>query len=105
MEVSGIGLLLGFALAVATLWLGINRWTIKLESNWPLVYYGLLVVFANMFSYLVNPFVLYLAVICGLFLRFEFMNERVCFFIRIIEAGCFVHIGFVLFKSLLAWVG
>jgi hypothetical protein len=28
-----------------------------------------------------------------------------CFFIRIIEVGCFVHIGYVLFKSLLAWVG
>jgi hypothetical protein len=105
MEVPGIGLLLGFALAVATVWLGVNRWTIKLDSNWPLIYYALLVVFSNMFPNLLNPYVLYLAVICGLFLRFEFLNERMCFFIRIIEVGCFVHIGYVLFKSLLAWVG
>lgn len=104
MEVSGIGLLLGFALAVATVWLGINRWSIKLDSNWPLVYYTLLVVYSGMYPEQLNPYVLYLAAVCGLFLRFEFMNERVCFFIRIVEVSCFVHIGYVLFRTLLAWV-
>lgn len=104
MESSGIGVLLGFALAVATLWLGINRWSIKLDSNWPLIYYALLVLFSNAYPSLLNPYVLYLAVICGLFLRFEFLNERIIFFIRIIEIGCFLHIGYVLFRTLLGWV-
>ncbi len=104
MEFSGIGLLLGFALAVATLWLGINRWSIKLDSNWPLVYYAMLVIFSNTYPNLLNPYVLYLAVICGLFLRFEFLNDRIIFFIRVIEIGCFIHIGYVLFKTLLRWV-
>ena len=104
MESSGIGMLLGFALAVATLWLGINRWSIKLDSNWPLIYYALLVLFSNSFPSLLNPYVLYLAVICGLFLRFEFLNDRIIFFIRIIEIGCFIHIGYVLFSTLLQWV-
>jgi len=104
MEFSGIGLLLGFSLAVATLWLGINRWSIKLDSNWPLVYYAMLVIFSNTYPNLLNPYVLYLAVICGLFLRFEFLNDRIIFFIRVIEIGCFIHIGYVLFKTLLRWV-
>ncbi len=104
MNLEGIGLLLGFALAVATLWLGINRWSIKLDSNWPLIYYAMLVIFSNTFPNLLNPYVLYLAVICGLFLRFEFLNDRIVFFIRIIEIVCFFHIGYVLFRTLLRWV-
>ncbi len=104
MEVSGISMLLGFALAVATLWLAINRWNIKLDSNWPLIYYALLVVFSTSHPYLINAYVLYLAVVCGLFLRFEFLNERIIFFIRLIEIGCFLHIGYVLGRTVLHWV-
>jgi hypothetical protein len=104
MEFSGIGMLLGFALAVATLWLGINRWNIKLDSNWPLVYYALLVIFSNNFPNLLNPYVLYLAVVSGLFLRFEFLNDRIILFIRLIEIGCFIYIGYVLGTTVLSWV-
>jgi|GEM_PF-1039538 len=104
MEISGLGLLLGFALVVATIWLGINRWNIKLDSNWPLIYYALLVVFANSYPNLLNPYVLYMSVVCGLFLRFEFLNERIIFFIRLIEIGCFVYIGYILGKTVLHWV-
>ena len=104
MNFSGIGMLLGFALAVATLWLATNRWSIKLDSNWPLVYYFLLVVFANTYANIINPYVLYLAVVCGLFLRFEFLNDRIILFIRLIEIICFVHIGYVLSRTVLHWV-
>lgn len=103
MELSNIGLVVAFALAVATVWLGLNRWSIKLDSNWPLIYYALLVAFSNSYPDLLNPYILYLAVICGLFLRFEFLNDRLVFLVRLLEILCFVHIGYVLFYKLFHW--
>lgn len=102
MDLSNAGLLLTFALAVATVWLAVNRFSLKLENSWPLIYYGLLVLFSNMYPMALNPYVLYVSVICGLMLRFEFMNDRIVFFFRIIEMFCFAVIGWRLFSILLS---
>ncbi|MCL4795569.1 MAG: hypothetical protein KJZ84_13475 [Bryobacteraceae bacterium] len=101
MELSNAGLLLTFALAVATVWLAINRFGLKLENNWPLVYYGLLVVFLHMYPLVLNPYVIYVAVVSGLLLRFEFLNDRIILFVRIVEMLCFAVIGWGLFQFLL----
>lgn len=100
MELSNVGLVLTFALSVATVWLAANRFSLKLESSWPLVYYGLLVLFSNLYPLVINAYVLYIAVICGLMLRFEFLNDRIIFFFRIIEMICFAVIGWQLFSLL-----
>jgi hypothetical protein len=100
MDLSNAGLLLTFALAVATVWLAVNRFSLKLENNWPLIYYGLLVLFSNMYPMALNPYLLYLAVLCGLMLRFEFLNDRIVFFFRIVEMVCFAVIGWRLFGIL-----
>lgn len=100
MDISNAGLLLMFALAVATVWLAVNRFSLKLDNNWPLLYYGLLVLFSNLYPRALDGYVLYAAVICGLMLRFEFMNARVVFFFRILEMGCFGVIGWSLFTLL-----
>lgn len=102
MALSNVGLLLSFALAVATIWLAVNRFNLKLENNWPLVYYGLLVLFSNLYPMVINAYVLYVSVICGLLLRFEFLNERIVFFFRIVEMLCFGVIGWQLFSLLFA---
>jgi hypothetical protein len=100
MELSHAGLLLTFALAVATVWLAINRFSLKLDNNWPLVYYGLLVLFLNMYPLALNPYVIYVAVVSGLLLRFEFLNDRIVFFVRGVEIICFAVIGWGLFQLL-----
>jgi hypothetical protein len=100
MDISNAGLLLMFALAVATLWLASNRFSLKLDNNWPLVYYALLVLFSNLYPRTLNAQVLYAAVICGLMLRFEFLNERIVYFFRILEMACFGVIGWRLFELL-----
>jgi hypothetical protein len=102
MDLSNVGLVLTFALAVATVWLAVNRFSLKLENSWPLVYYGLLVLFSNMYPTALNAYVLYISVICGLMLRFEFLNDRIVFFFRIVEMVCFGVIGWQLFGLLFA---
>lgn len=102
MDLSNAGLLLTFALAVATVWLAINRFSLKLENNWPLLYYALLVLFSNLYPRAINAYVIYVGVVCGLMLRFEFMNDRVVFFVRLLELVCFAVVGWRLFTLLLA---
>jgi hypothetical protein len=40
-------------------------------------------------------------VVCALLLRFEFLNERIVFFVRIVEVGALINIGYNLFSALL----
>lgn len=102
MELSNISLIMTFALAVATIWLGVNRFSLPIDSNWPLAYYAMLVIHAGTIPGLLNPYVLYLAVVSGLLLRFEFMNRRLVRLVRSLELACFVMIGWRLFASLKA---
>lgn len=105
MQISNIGLVLTFALTVATLWLGVNRFSMPTESNWPLAYYALLVALANSLPGLLQPEILYVAVVAALMLRFEFMNRRLTNCIRLVEMACFTVIGWRLFSTLLTEFG
>jgi hypothetical protein len=40
------------------------------------------------------------SVVCALLLRFEFLNERLIYFVKIIEVICLVIIGYVLLTIL-----
>jgi hypothetical protein len=75
------------------------------HSAWPWpqsgsAYLGL-VVYLNKYDNILNPYVVYVAVVCGLFVRFEFMNERVVFFTRFVEVASLVHICVRLISTLL----
>lgn len=96
-----LSLLLTFALTVGTLWLGVNRANMSLQSNWPLLYYTLLLVLANWHPGVLEPKVVYVAVIAALLLRFEFMNRRFIAFVKTAEIACFGLIGWRLFVQLL----
>lgn len=96
---NNLGLLLSFILALSTVWLAFTRFQIKPDNNWPLLYYFVLVGYLNAYDLVLNPQVVYLAVICALLLRFEFMNERLIFFVRILEVGALAHIGYCLFGA------
>jgi hypothetical protein len=98
---NNIGLLLTFILILGTVWLAIARFQTKPDTSWPLVYYFTLVVYLNTYDLVLNPNVVYVAVVCALLLRFEFMNSRIVFFVRIIEVGALVNIGYSLAVALL----
>jgi len=85
--------LLTFILVGLTLWVVVSRFTRNLESNWPLVYYLVVVAHLKAFEGGLNPYVVYLAVVCGLFLRFEFMGGAVLKIFRVIELGTLTYIA------------
>ena len=98
---NNVGLLLSFVLAVSTAWLAFARFQTKPDNNWPLVYYFFLVGFLNADELVLNPNVVYVAVVCALLLRFEFMNERVVFFVRLVEVASLMNIGYNLIGAVL----
>jgi hypothetical protein len=85
--------LLTFILLVLTLWVMVGRFTRNVESNWPLVYYLLVVAHLKVFDGGLNPYCVYVAVICGLFLRFEFMGGAILKLFRVVELGALAYIA------------
>jgi hypothetical protein len=74
----------------------------KLENSWPLFLYLLMVVYSNSYDQVLNPYVLYVSVVCALLLRFEFLNERLVFFVRWVEVICLGWVAYTMFKLLTA---
>jgi hypothetical protein len=97
---SNIEFLFTVGLLAGTVWLAASRLRMRLENNWPLVYYFAAVVYLNTYHLVLNPYVVYVAVICALLLRFEFMNERLVALVRLIEIAALVHVGWRLFTAL-----
>lgn len=93
MQVSNIAVVLVLALAIATAWLGWRRFSMPTGSNWPLVYYATLGGLAHSLPGLLQPEVLYVAILAALLLRFEIMNRAFVNCIRLVEAVCFGVIG------------
>ena len=85
--------LLTFILLTLTAWVMVGRFTLSLESNWPLVYYLMVVAHLKAFDGGLNPHCVYVAVVCGLFLRFEFMGGPVLKSFRAIELGALAYIA------------
>ncbi|MBI5283215.1 MAG: hypothetical protein HY858_16140 [Candidatus Solibacter usitatus] len=96
-----VGLLFTFLLLMGTLWLALTRITMRLENNWPLVYDIGLVVYLNSFDLILNAYVVYVAVVCALLIRFEFLNDRIVFFVKVLEICALAHIGWCLLAALL----
>lgn len=96
-----IALLATFGLTVSTAWLAFMRPRMGLDNSWPLFYYLATVVYLNSLELVLDPYVVYVAVICALLLRFEFMNERLVFLVRTLELAALAHIGWRLLTAML----
>jgi hypothetical protein len=92
--------LVGLIMAL-TVWLIVLRFTRKLDSNWPLVYYAVLLAFWKVFDGSFNTWWVLAGVLCGLLLRFEFLGATVVKVVRWCElAVC----GYVLWRSVGLWL-
>ena len=91
-------LLMGLLAAVL-----VSRFTGRLDRSWPLIVWALLVVIANSYEGAIYPIVIYVGVICALFLRFEFMGGFVLKAIRLIEAVAILLILWRLFVVIRGW--
>jgi hypothetical protein len=85
------------AIIALTVWVIVTRTRGKLESNWPLVYYLLVLIYWKVFEGGLNFYWVYTGLASAMFLRFEFMGGIVLTFVRIIEY-CFL--GYVIVRSL-----
>ncbi|MGB9609996.1 MAG: hypothetical protein ACPL7M_03415 [Bryobacteraceae bacterium] len=96
---SNVGFVFTVALLAGTLWLAATRFRLQLENNWPLLYYFGAVIHLHSYPGVLNPYVVYVAVICALLLRFEFMNERLVTLVRLVEVACLVHMSWAIFGA------
>ena len=55
------------------------------ESNWPLLYFVGLVLYQKMYEDVLNPYPIFIGVLCAGMIRFEFMNLRFVKYFRWIE--------------------
>lgn len=85
-----------------TAWLGLSRQSTKLESDWPLFYYLFLVLYLKAVDTLLDPYMIYVGVVSGLFLRFEFMGGWFLKFVRGTELFVLAYIIYRSFESLMA---
>ena len=81
------------ALLLGALWLVVSRFRTRLDLNWPLVFYLALVAWHLSHPQKINEYVVYIAVVMALFLRFECLNERVARFLKLVECGCLLALA------------
>ena len=67
------------------------------ESNWPLLYFIGLVLYQKMFEDILNPYPIFIGVVCAGMIRFEFMNLRFLKYFRWLELLMLVYVTWQLF--------
>jgi len=68
-----------------TLYVLIARFRIRRDASWPLAYYFFLVIYHQSLPGKLEPWVVYSGVVCGLFLRFEFLHKKLSRIVGICE--------------------
>ena len=90
--------ILTMALVVVTIWMAGVRSKLPNESNWPLVYWGLMIAYLRWSEDIMNPYVIYVGLLIALFIRFEFMAQG---FIRVLYVVEWLCWGYVIVAGLL----
>ena len=80
-----------------TVWVIVARTRGQLESDWPLVYYLLVLVYWKVFEGGLSPYWVYAGLVSAVLLRFEFMGGIVLTFVRVIE---YIFLGYVIVRGL-----
>jgi hypothetical protein len=83
-----------------TLWLMRARFSSPIDTPWPLFYYTFLVLFARYNEMDFNSYWIFVGVVCGLFLRFEFMAGAILKFFRTGEFVVHAYIVVICFLML-----
>ena len=86
------------ALVAVTVWMAAARSKLPNESNWPLVYWGLMFAYLRWSDDIMNPFVIYVGLIIALFVRFEFLAPGLIRVLNVLEWICW---GYVVVTGLL----
>ena len=80
-------------LIAATIWVMRARFTSRIDTPWPMFYYMFLVIFVRAHEGEFNNYLIFLGIVCALFLRYEFMSG---FILKVFRTGeFFVHLYIV----------
>jgi hypothetical protein len=90
-------------LMVATVLVAARRFSTRVDSNWPLTYYGVLLAYWRGYAYTLDTYWVLGGVLCGLMLRFEFLGGAVEKLIRALEVLVFGYVIYSCVKLILRW--
>lgn len=79
-------------MASVTVWVLFVRWRSRHETNWPLLYYAALFAYTKKFDEIVDPWALYIAVVCALLIRFEYLSGWMLQAIQVLETICLIYV-------------
>lgn len=79
-------------MAAITIWILNVRWRGRSDTNWPLFYYLALFAYLRKFEDVLEPGYVYVAVVAGLLVRFEYLSGRLLKAIQIIESACLAYV-------------
>jgi hypothetical protein len=77
-------------------WLLVYRYTGRLDSNVPLLFHLMIGFHMLTWEDGLNPYLVYLGLVCALFLRFEFMSRGFVRFVQIIET---IPLAYVIWRG------
>jgi len=90
-------------LIAATVWVAVKRFSARVDSNWPLTYYGALLAYWRGYAYTLDTYWVMGGLLCGLLLRFEFLGGAAEKLIRALEVLVFGYVCVCCVKLILRW--
>jgi hypothetical protein len=90
-------------LMAATLLVAAKRLSSAVDSNWPMVYYGVLMAYWRGYAYTLDNYWVLGGLLCGLLLRFEFLGGAAEKLIRALEVIVFAYVALRCVKLILRW--
>jgi hypothetical protein len=90
-------------LMAATIWVAVKRFSVRVDSNWPLTYYGVLLAYWRGYAYTLDTYWVMGGLLCGLLLRFEFLGGAAEKLIRVLEVLVFGYVIVCCVKLILRW--
>jgi len=73
------------------------------DTNIPLIYYGIVVYYVVAYDTQLQPMVVYIALVLGLLLRFEFMNVKFMKVVSLLECCALGTIIYFNLATILSW--
>lgn len=83
-------------------WTIVTRFRSRVDSNWPMIFYLLVVIYHQALPSRLNPYIVFAGVVSTLLLRFEFMGGRFLKVMRAVDVLLLAVIGYLFASNVVA---
>ena len=83
-----------------TIWVLVTRYRGVVESNWPVLYYGIVILYSLYYPGVLDPAWVFAGVVSALLLRFEFMGGIFLKIMRVLDVIILLYLAY----SLLSYI-